>query len=529
MMTSNYTLESPLGRALAVCRKAPFQARAVTLVLALATCAVLVLLHVGFQGGDDSSFLIGALGWVDSFPYVGDSHWTLRHTVTIPAALSIKMFGFNEFAITIPTIAYFVAFLAVNAWFIARYLDRRIAAIGTVLLIVLPGFPVVATYLNCDIPELFFVATAFWLVVGARSDPSQRRPWILAGLLLGLAFVNRQTAASAVIFLGLLFLFLPAVPRSRYVLAGAAFVAIIATDWLYLTLLTGNPTYRFSLDLNHDQIDRFAMVTRVALGGGLIDSEGNLSINVFLDPFLVLFASQKYALTFWLALPATATLWCRRSQSSTMPLLLLMGLGIVHFFFVAANPKLYLVPRYFVIVAWSASVVVAWWIITMWDAGHRLSASCALLAGIITGLVALSVENTNPRFGERQLVEWVRQNPGQRIHTDPETAAKAQHFFRFAGLSMGNVSTQAPGPGDRVYYNADRVAECERRPRCGQRARDFQPAAGWTQIETLSAPPQPVGRLVTALGLQNSLPHDITRRLTMPGGSQSVFIVEKNP
>lgn len=527
-MTRNDTLERPFGRGLAVYLKAPLQARAVALALALATCAVLMLLHVGFQGGDDSSFLIGALGWIQSFPYVGESHWTLRHTVTIPAALSIKMFGFNELAITIPTIAYFIAFLAVNAWFIARYLDRRIAAIGTVLLIVLPGFPVVATYLNCDIPELFFVATAFWLVVGARSDPSERRSWILAGLLLGLAFVNRQTAASAVIFLGLLFLFLPAVPRSRYVLAGAAFIAIIAIDWLYLTLMTGNPTYRFNLDLHHDQIDRFAMVARVASAGGLIDSEGNLSINVFLDPFLVLFASQKYALTFWLALPAAAALWRRRSQNSTKPLLLLMGLGIAHFVFIAANPKLYLVPRYFVIVAWSASVVVAWWIIAIWDAGHRLSASCALLAGIITGLVALSVENTNPRSGERQLVEWVRHNPGQPIHTDPVTAVKAQYFFRFAGLSMDTVSTEAPGPGDTVYYSADRVAECERRSRCGYRARDFQPSAGWTQIDTLNAPPRAIGRLVTALGLENSLPRDIARRLTMPGGSQSIFIVEKN-
>lgn len=509
--------------------KSFLRAGAVAAALALATCAVLAVLHVGYQAGDDSSFLIGVLGWVESFPYVGDSHWTLRHTVTIPAALSVKALGFTELAITLPTIAYFVAFLLVNAGFIARYLDSRIAAICTALLLVLPGFPVVATYLNCDIPELFFVATAFWLIVGARSDPSDRRSWVLAGLLLGLAFVNRQTAASAVIFLGLLFLFAPAVPRSRYVLAGAAFVAVVAMEWLYLTLMTGNPAYRFSLDLHHDQVDRFAMLARVTSAGGLIDSEGNLSVNVFLDPFLALFASQKYVLTFWLLLPAAAALWRCRNQGSCKPLLLLMGLGFVHFVFIAANPKLYLVPRYFVIVAWAASVVVAWWIVCMWDAGRRFSASCALLAGIASGLLALSVENTNPRFVERQLVEWVRRNPGQPIHTDPETAFKAKYYFRFAGLSMDTVSAEPAQPGDTVFYSEDRVAVCAQRARCRGGVREFQPSAGWKQIDTLRAPPRPIGRLVTTLGLVNSLPRDIARRLTTPGGSVLIFLVEKNP
>ena len=56
---------------------------------------------------------------------------------------------------------YFLAFLGVNAWFIREQLGGTAAAIATALLVVLPGFTVVATYLNPDIPELFFVSTAY--------------------------------------------------------------------------------------------------------------------------------------------------------------------------------------------------------------------------------------------------------------------------------------------------------------------------------------------------------------------------------
>ena len=248
-----------------------------------------------------------------------------------------------------------------NGWFVSRFLGRRCAYFATLLVLTMPGYLVVSTYLNPDIPELFFTTGAFWTLLSARHS-SKRWLWFAAGALAGLAFVNRQTSAAFVIFTVLLWLFSPGILRSRYFPMAIAFLCIVGAEWLYLTVMTGNPSYRLQVDFNHDPVDRFAEAARVAAQGSWIDKEGNISVNVFVDPVLNLFVSQKYPLVFWLALPAALAAWRQRYSPRPRILALITGLGLVSFVFVAANPKLYLVPRYFVIAAWAAVMLVSWWL-----------------------------------------------------------------------------------------------------------------------------------------------------------------------
>ena len=494
-------------------------------ILGVLTLLLLACFHVGFQASDDASYLDGALGWIERFPYVGDTHWTLRHTITLPTALFVLLLGLNETAVSLSNILYFLAFLGVNAWFMREHLGAAAAGFATALLIVLPGFTVVATYLNSDIPELFFVSTAFWLFVTARKDPDRRAIWVLIGALLGAAFVTRQTALAAVGFVGAFFLFQPGVPRSRYVLSGAAFLTVVAADWLYLTAITGDPLYRLNVDFHHDRVDRLAEAARLATSGGLLDKEGNLSVNVFLDPLLALFVTQKYALLFWLLLPAAVYAWRHRRLMPLNVLVLAAGLGIAYFLFVAVNPKLYLVPRYLIVVAWCASIIVGWWLASLWAGDRRLAAAVVSLA-VLAGFVALSVENTNPRFAERQLLSWVALHPNQPVYTDPETAVRARYYFRFADQPMDAVRTERPPPGSTVLYSADRVRQCEAMPRCRGRAADFRPTSRWTAIESFEAPPKLIGRLLRVADLEGIVPRDIATRLFVPGGRVTVYRVE---
>lgn len=495
------------------------------LLLVAATLTLIVIFHVGFQASDDASYLAGALGWLENFPYIGNSHWTLRHTITLPTALFIQLFGMNEAAVSLSNILYYLGFLLVNGWFMYRHLGGLSAAFATVLMIVLPGFTVVATYLNSDVPELFFVCCAFWTVVSARQNPERRMPWVLAGLLLGAAFVTRQTALAAVAFLGVLFLFRPAVPRSRYVLAAAAFAVVIFADWLYLTAMTGEPLYRFQVDFNHDRVDRFAEAARVARSGGLLDKEGNLSVNVYVDPFLALFVSQKYALLFWLAVPALLSAWPIRHRADGRVLMLAASLALAYFVFVAINPKLYLVPRYLIIVAWCAAILVGAWLARLWAAGARTTVIAAAGLAIVAGLLSLSVENIDPRFVERQLVEWVGRHPGRSIHTDPETAIRSRYYFRFAGQPLEAVSIEAPGRGATVLSSPERLQQCSAMARCRDRVDDFRPKADWVRGESFEAPPRPIGRWLRAMGMEQRLPSDISRRLFAPGGRAIIYTV----
>jgi 4-amino-4-deoxy-L-arabinose transferase-like glycosyltransferase len=496
-----------------------------TAILCVLTLALLVFFHVGFQASDDAEYLTGALGWIEQFPYVGDTHWTRRHTITIPTAVFILLLGLNETAVSLSNILFFLAFLGVNAWFMREQLSGTAAAFATALLVVLPGFTVVATYLNPDVPELFFVSTVFWLLVTARKNPERHATWALIGALLGAAFVTRQTALAAVLFVAALCVFRPAVPRSRYFLSGVAFLIVVAADWVYLTAMTGDPLYRLSGDFHHDRVDRLAEAARLASSGGLLDFQGNLSVNVFLDPLLALFVTQKYALLFWLLLPASMYAWRRRSLAPSTVLALAAGLGIAYFLFVAINPKLYLVPRYLIVVAWCASIIVGWWLADLWTRDRRLAAVILSLA-VLAGFVALLVENTNPRFAERQLLAWVARHPNQPVYTDLETAIRARYYFRFSGQSMDAVRTERPPPGATVLHSADRVRQCEAMPRCKDRASDFKPTTRWISVQSLEAPPTLIGRLIRAAGFEALVHRDISKRLFAPGGRVTVYQVD---
>src|SRR5262245_10748948 len=169
-------------------------------VLGLAI-ALLMIFHSGFIATDDASYLVGALGWLQHFPYVGESHWTLRHTITIPTALSVAALGLNELAVVLPNVLYFLAFLILNAYFITRYTGRQAAIATLLLLITMPGFLVVSTYLNTDIPELFFLSAAFWALNLGFEFPRRMTSWLATGTLSALAFLTRETSAVFLLFL----------------------------------------------------------------------------------------------------------------------------------------------------------------------------------------------------------------------------------------------------------------------------------------------------------------------------------------
>jgi Dolichyl-phosphate-mannose-protein mannosyltransferase len=506
-------------------RSHPSEAVLLGFLLLVVLPAVLAFFFVGFQASDDINYLNGALGWLDHFPYVGDDHWTLRHTITIPTALAISVFGLNEFAVAFAGMAYFAAFVWVNAYFTWRYLSPAAAVVATALMLTLPGFPIVGTYLSPDVPELFFVSLSFWLFRRALDDDGRMRFWLWCGLVAGLGYINRPTAAAFPLFVAAMWLVRPSAPRLRYMPMAAAFIAIVGMEWLYLTAMTHQPLYRQNIDLHHDVVDRFASAAEVAGQHRLIDREGNLSLNVWIDPILALFVSQKYVLVFWLSLPGVVAAWRRRREPVFLTLAMLAGLGLTAFLFVAVNPKLYLVPRYFIVPAWAAATVAGWWLAGLWTTQRGNLALVVLAVAVGANLLSLSIEDTKPRAAERSLVGWVKKHPDTTVYTDIETRARSEFLFRFAGVSQGKVSDDRPPAGALFFYNAQRVDQCAAAKRCRERANDFRPAASWKVEATLEAPLRPGVALLRALGLRGLLPADITRRLFEPAGNVVVYRV----
>src|SRR5688572_11598824 len=98
--------------------------RNVALVLAIGT-AMLAVSWVGYVGSDDHSYARGAMGWLNSFPYVGQDHWTLRHTVVLPIAAALAMFGFREISLGLPSALLLLVFLGVNYYYLQKFFNSR--------------------------------------------------------------------------------------------------------------------------------------------------------------------------------------------------------------------------------------------------------------------------------------------------------------------------------------------------------------------------------------------------------------------
>jgi hypothetical protein len=349
---------------------------------------------------------------------------------------------------------------------------------------------------------------------------------LATGTLSALAFLTRETSAVFLLFLGILFLIHPVVSRKHYLVAAAGFIPVIVGEWTYLFVMTGNPLYRWSIDFFHDRIDRFAQAAAVAGRSGLIDGEGNITLNVYLDPIINLFISQKYSLLFWLAVPAVVLLWRRRSRTASFRMLSLLAcFGALSFVFVAWNPRLYLVPRYFVVVGWAAAVIVGVWLST-WQNGKRARMVAVLGLALAMNVAALMVENTDPRYVERMLVTFVRKHPDATIHTDLETALRARFFFAFEGVSMDRISAAEPDPYSLFFYSAERVSKCAQMPRCRDVVHTYQPRSTWSHVSTIKPAPPIIARLAMAAGLDRVLAPDIARRILSSHEAIQVYRVE---
>ena len=492
---------------------------------------IMVWRYVGFQSTDDAAYLEAGLSWLEQFPYVGDSHWTLRHPIALPIAATVAVLGVKETAVSLPAVLYFFGTVAVNIFLASRFIGLLPAVAGTVLMTTFPGFVVLATYMNADLVELFYMTVAFWTFVYAVEHPYRRWPLVLSGVAAALGFLTRETSAAFILFVGLLFLFRPMMPRRNYFIIAAGFVAVIGAEWVYLTIMTGNPMYRLHIDKEHDTIDRAAELAWAWRRGSLIDAEGNVSVNVWLDPFLNLLITQKYGLLFWVGIPAAALLLRAHPAPPVRAtaLRLMVLFATVWFAFVALNPKLYLVPRYLVVTA-SFFVMTAGWSLTeTWRAGrHRLA---AVIAAAILGasLLGLMVENTNPRFAERQLAEFVASHPGETVYTDSNTERHASYFLRFKNLNAKRVSHETPGPNALVFYNQEAMARCARTFRCDEKLGVHLPKIDWRPIQSIEAPRSPVARVVEALSLQRVLPAEIARKIMRPLAPIVVYRVPGPP
>lgn len=414
----------------------------------------------GFIASDDQFYYFGALEWAQNGPFAGDSHWTTRFPLVLSLAAAIKAVGADPLALHLTAIAWYAAFVAVGILLARRIAGERGGWIAGVLLASMPLIATGGSIVNCDNPEAVFLMLGAWLLAGEVDRPRPSR-CLLAGIAFGLAMLCRETAVLALSGLGILFLLGRPLPRWALLAAGSGAALVLLGEAAFQWAMTGDPLHRYGLAFNHDSsLDRAA------------NEEGNLLVHPAIDPLLVLFFNNEFALLFWLAIPAALTL--RRSGMGWRRFAPLLAMGAASFVLVALlSHKLVLNPRYFTPTAIAATILVAAWLARM----TPKRAAPILLVAIGANLAMLSLQNNHPRWEATALVEAAAADPARAVAAAPETTFRAELSLRWAGLS--NVRSDAR----HALVEADRTA-------------------GFAVVERYPAPWRPAGALLASFGVE---------------------------
>lgn len=485
----------------------------------------LKLAWVGFIASDDETYTQGALGWLSHFPYVPSHFGTSRVVVGIPMALTIALFGEREWVIPLSTCLYFGATVSLTMCMLSRLIGNRSAFWASVLLATIPVFALRATIASADLPELFFVAWSAWLFVGVDRSARPALRMLCAGLCLGLAFSAHELTLAALLMYGLSFVFSPITARRNYVYIGAGFAAIIGAEMAYYAIVVGDPLYRFNLLRN-----AVRYVDRVQVGFGQIAANGTLHLWDPIDPIVMLLMKHEFSLIGISSLPA---LWwvCLTSRAEHSTALrsarifaALAGCWIV--FAAIVLRDMILGPRYYMMAAYALFIVVAVWAHCHLRLNRPRLLSAGLLAFFAINLAAIYLDNKNPRFGERALVDLVQAST-EVIYTDPLTEDDIYWFCRWTKAPCERVKA-GPAPAGALFYANPKNTAGPNRFVNAEQLKALQPQPSWQLVRRLDEERKWLGIGLERLHLLERLPQGLARRMDRPNPSTSLYRIPAN-
>ena len=439
---------------------------AVILLGLVAFPSLLAIFWVGFLGSDDAMYWEGATGWLTHVPYVGDTHWALRHTLVIPIALARLVLGDGMPALVAPTVIYALGVIVVLVVWTQRVAGTRAVVVVIAMVITNPQFVLLSSTATIDIVEMFFILSAFFLIDRAmgriRNACTPWRTLLLAGGLGGLALLSRETTIFAVAAVSLLFLAGAGMDRRYYLLVGVGFAATIGLELAYLWAMTDNPFYRIAIAIHHDSsIDRWA------------DQGATIPlVQPVIDPITMLLLNHNFGLLAWIGVPLVV--WLARCGALTVGerrLVVLLGTLALTWTILAAGlwTMLPLIPRYYLLPSLLVSVLSGLALVRLREHGRPQTALFLGILLVSANLFALAADNRNYMFGEHVLVDLALATD-RTIHTDPQTLRRSARLLDWKRLANRAVSTP-PGTGDLFLYNPARADPT------------LRPASDWSVVE----------------------------------------------
>ena len=303
----------------------------------------------GYIESDDMFYAAAARGWLADAPYLGTTHWGIRHCIVLPMAVAFALFGEREAALILPSICCAILLLCLLGAMARRLGGWRAAALTVAVAGSVPVVATGATLVATDLPEAFFVIGSMWAWYLGRANG--RPAWFLVGgIAAGCAVITRETTAALLAFYLVAFLLGRGRFLREYLILAAGFAAVVGADWLYLYAMSGDPMYRLHIAMAGARGDGPQMEA-LNEGSSGVDRFGAIALPRVLRPLGAVFLNQNFGLLFWVAVPATAWLALRGQGEARQSACVSAGLAatwLVVTGYVLA-PWLWVIPRYYVV------------------------------------------------------------------------------------------------------------------------------------------------------------------------------------
>ena len=452
------------------------------LLVAAAMAVALWVGWIGYEASDDSLYHAGAIRWLTAPPFEGSDHWSTRFPLTLTFAAVMGVIGQNYVAFGLTAILFYVLLVAVTGRFTAQVAGQRAGWIAALLTATLPVVVSHASTVSVDLTEAAALLGGALLVGTARDDARGLVRAGLGGVLFGIAVLCRETSVLALAVLGPLLLIGRPFSRRVLIACGLGAAAVLVGEAAYQYVMTADPLRRYTIAFHHDEhIDRAA------------NREGNFLLWSPIDPLLVLLVNDDFGLLFWLFGAAIAGgAWRMVAAERRLPLVLLGAMAGSSFLLVSVlYSKLVLNPRYFMLAALAAVIVLAVWLDRL---GWR--ARWAILAVTIgSSLLLMSVGNAHPRWSMEALVSAAAAHPGEVVAGDADDAKRAT--LPMALIGQRNIAIAPARPGGLVVAHADAAPRGE-------------------IVTRYPSPPTRLGGILRPLGLEPLVPAPIARRMFAP-------------
>lgn len=458
----------------------------------------LFLAVAGFTDADDHFYLEAADGWIAHAPFVGTTHWHLRHPLVLAIATFFRLFGRSESAMMLPTMLCYFGILFLTFLMVRRVTDGATAALAALLVASTPLFPVYAKVPYPDEMEVFLTLQSLWFFLRGIERGSAA-PLVLSGIVIGVAWLLRESCVPLIILYGILFLFGYKIDRYRYFFIGLGFVPIVIAEWLFFFVFADDAFYRFAIDSRALDISSAHVIghtmhgLRPPFNKEIMKSwlpNSIIDVHWLVNPYIDFFTNGSYGFICFTGTWAAFVICIRQYRGlpsgQFVRLICLWSILclIVTIYVLNMRPQ----PRYFGTVTWTCAVMSAMWLRQiMWSRSVFLAS--ALISIIVISDVFLMDLRPDPLYVERVLVAYAEKSE-EPIWTENDVAYHSAFLLECAGI---NSRVHASGPNETpprgLFFTTRREADVliangwreawHRQPEMAVLARPFETVDIW--------------------------------------------------